>query len=610
MKTKLTLILLIAGFLCAQSQTWTWLDEIYLSSGGRTGLSATVMDDSIFYSAGRITNYSYPGIIDIYDIGEEDWDTYEPESPDRWITSAVSTNGMVFFAGGNNYDPANPSWTFFSEIDVFTKETGEWTIDYLSEGRQQMGTVASGNKVFFAGGISAISTALFYHDTIDIYDTETKTWLPAENLSIPRCLMGAVAACGKVFFAGGAIESGQVTDRVDIYDTETGEWTIDYLSDARACIAAVAYQDKVYFAGGTYANKTGSDVIDIYNCEDGTWEDSKTLSEPRVTTAYNVYNALVFTGMYDYMAMTNYGAGPPNGVVDIYYPETGNWDLSLPDLNPARYFCADASYENKIFYAGGSLGPQVITDIINILEYTPCFPDDITITTQEEIDNFPTNHPYCSYIGGDVEIDGDDIINVDGLSILTSIGGYLDISDNPNLTSLTGLVNLTSIGGELIIDNNDALESLSGIDNIDTASIVSLNIEDNNLLSFCNIQSVCDYVASPDAVVVIQNNATGCNNPEEACNTSVWETGFKESFTISPNPLSGSANLQFVISDKGLVNCDLFEVSGVKVKSLLDEKKLPGIYEMEIDLSDLPKGIYFCILKTSDGIHTKKIIKL
>ncbi len=28
MKTKLTLIMLIAGFLCAQSQTWTWSEEL------------------------------------------------------------------------------------------------------------------------------------------------------------------------------------------------------------------------------------------------------------------------------------------------------------------------------------------------------------------------------------------------------------------------------------------------------------------------------------------------------------------------------------------------------------------------------------------------------
>jgi hypothetical protein len=58
------------------------------------------------------------------------------------------------------------------------------------------------------------------------------------------------------------------------------------------------------------------------------------------------------------------------------------------------------------------------------------------------------------------------------------------------------------------------------------------------------------------------------------------------------------------------ITIDLFEISGTKVKHLINEKMMPGTHEMEIDLSDLKSGIYFCTLKTSDGIQTKKLIKL
>ena len=236
-----------------------------------------------------------------------------------------------------------------------------------------MGTVAFGNKVFFAGGVGLG----VYYDVIDIYDTESTIW-STDSLSIPRSLIGAVAACGKLYFAGGGTGFPEVTNRVDIYDMETGEWTIDSLSVARAYIAAVAYEGLVYFAGGTYANNTGSDVIDIYNCEDGTW-DIDTLSEPRIVTAHNVYNALVFTGMFDSFNLGNYAAYGSNGTVDVYYPATGQWDYTVPDLYPARYFYADASYDNKIYYAGGSLGGGVRTDKVNILEYevNPGFSENI-----------------------------------------------------------------------------------------------------------------------------------------------------------------------------------------------------------------------------------------
>lgn len=40
------------------------------------------------------------------------------------------------------------------------------------------------------------------------------------------------------------------------------------------------------------------------------------------------------------------------------------------------------------------------------------------------------------------------------------------------------------------------------------------------------------------------------------------------------------------------------------------KRKKPVILEMEIDLSDIPAGIYFCVLKTNEGVQTKKLIKL
>jgi len=101
----------------------------------------------------------------------------------------------------------------------------------------------------------------------------------------------------------------------------------------------------------------------------------------------------------------------------------------------------------------------------------PCLPDGIEFTTQAQIDNFQTNYPTCTEIEGDVRIIGDDISNLNGLSVLTSIWGNLYIGQwlsqgNPVLTSLTGLDNVTSIGGDVRIWSNEALTSLSGLGNV------------------------------------------------------------------------------------------------------------------------------------------------
>jgi hypothetical protein len=76
-----------------------------------------------------------------------------------------------------------------------------------------------------------------------------------------------------------------------------------------------------------------------------------------------------------------------------------------------------------------------------------CLPQGITFTTQAQVDNFQSNYPGCDQIEGYVTINGGSITNLNGLSVLTSIGGRLKFDFADALTNLTGLDNLTSVGG-------------------------------------------------------------------------------------------------------------------------------------------------------------------
>ena len=112
----------------------------------------------------------------------------------------------------------------------------------------------------------------------------------------------------------------------------------------------------------------------------------------------------------------------------------------------------------------------VLTFIIQATALSqPCLPEGITFTTQEQIDNFQTNYPGCTEIIGDVEINGDDITNLNGLNVLTAFWGKLHIGNYPSgtsLTSLSGLDNVTFIGGNLSVEDNAALTSLTGLNNV------------------------------------------------------------------------------------------------------------------------------------------------
>ncbi len=367
MKTKLTMIpiaigMLIACSFCFEAQEWNWSEDKL--SNAREGLSATAMDDSIFFSGGRLYNFSYKNTVDVYDIGEDVWSTVDLESQNRFYTTSVSCNGKVFIAGGINLSPYTPC----VDVDIYDKATEEWTIEELSQGRHFIGAVANGNKVYFAGGLH-YNGSFIYYDVIDIYNTETEAW-STMFLTEPKAGLGAATAGGKLFFAGGAGSPITFTALVEIYDINTGDWTYTDLSEARAFPATVAYGNKVYFAGGMLPNNYSSDVVDIYNVDTEEWELPQSLSSPRIARALKVKDALVFAGETDYISSSGiYGA--PNGTIDIYYPELDLWDFTQPDLSPARIMYGCAAYDDKAYFGGGYPGGGSLTDDVSILEYEP-----------------------------------------------------------------------------------------------------------------------------------------------------------------------------------------------------------------------------------------------
>lgn len=165
-----------------------------------------------------------------------------------------------------------------------------------------------------------------------------------------------------------------------------------------------------------------------------------------------------------------------------------------------------------------------------------CLPLGIKFTTQEQIDNFSTNYPGCQEIEGCVTINGSDIVNLNGLNQLTSIGSYLNIYGNQSLESLEGLENLQLIGGGLNVQLNTALMRLSGLNNLTMVDgdlyiwhnpvLVNLTgldnldhitggfgiLSNNSLINFSGVENLA--VTGP--LLIYSNNAltsfTGLNN--------------------------------------------------------------------------------------------------
>jgi hypothetical protein len=350
-----------------------------------------------------------------------------------------------------------------------------------------------------------------------------------------------------------------------------------------------------------------------------------------------------------------------------------------------------------------------------------CLPEGITFSTQAQIDNFQVNYPNCTEIEGNVKIWGNDITNLNGLNVLTFIGGIFSIDENdaltsltglnnltsigggllvggnaaltsltglegltsiggklwiyrntaltsltglegltsiggsfifggnnalvnlsglnnltsigdglyvglyipwnpylanPALTSLTGLENLTSIGGQLHIQLNDVLTSLTGLENL-TSIGGNVYISNNISLSTCDVQSICNYLASPNGTIEIHDNAAGCNSQEEVvalCAKGIDESAAgRQQMAVScyPNPTSGIVDFRLSMADFRWASLKVYNAQGQEVAVVLDEALPAGEQTVRWDAGGLPAGIYFYRISNIDNRQSTmgKIVK-
>ena len=240
-----------------------------------------------------------------------------------------------------------------------------------------------------------------------------------------------------------------------------------------------------------------------------------------------------------------------------------------------------------------------------------CLPEGIMFITQAQVDTFQISNPGCIEIEGNVTIKGtNSISNLNGLSMVTSIGSNFSISFNNLLTSLMELSNLNSIGGDLNIFSNDSLISLKGLDNIDANSIINLRIVGNDTLSTCAILCICEYLASPNGTIEIHTNGSGCNSIQEVETACIYLSyslmGIRPGFSIYPSPSSTQITIELpitVTSNKSKA-ITIYSANGKQVlTSQMTERKTV------VDVAGLPQGIYLVKIISDDGVMVGKFVK-
>lgn len=74
-----------------------------------------------------------------------------------------------------------------------------------------------------------------------------------------------------------------------------------------------------------------------------------------------------------------------------------------------------------------------------------------------------------------------------------------------------------------------------------------------------------------------------------------------------PNPFNPSTKIKYSVAKPGQVSITVYDILGRQIVSLVNEEKPSGEFEIVFDAGTLAGGVYFYVLKSNDGIITKKM---
>ena len=210
-----------------------------------------------------------------------------------------------------------------------------------------------------------------------------------------------------------------------------------------------------------------------------------------------------------------------------------------------------------------------------------------------------------------------------GLSNLNNINGEFKVSNNATLSSFSGLSSLEIIHEGLEVEYNDMLLSLAGLealqkvegfhlaiygnDNLSDLSAIEdltiktseLHIYDNNNLSACAINSICESLYN--TLVLIKDNAPGCNSFHEIDSicTQIGITEFEDNGSllfVYPNPTTTSL---YIKAYQKIDTYKIYNIAGQFIAGGESDSGIPianlkpGLYILSVDMDGIFVNLKF-----------------
>ncbi len=233
--------------------------------------------------------------------------------------------------------------------------------------------VTAGDKIFVLGGSPAGDNTTPKGLVLE-YDTATDRWTKKKNMPLPTHQAATAEYHGKIYLFGGAVQpvvSGPnlfPTSNAWEYDPAADSWkALALMPTARLGAVAAEAGGKIYVIGGASVHPGAKlmsigvgtphrslDVNEAYDPATNHWETQSPLPTARNHAAVGVVGGKIYV-IGGRLGAANVMEGSNSDVVERFDPEKNSWGALGLRMPIARSGMGWATYENRIYIAGGEI---------------------------------------------------------------------------------------------------------------------------------------------------------------------------------------------------------------------------------------------------------------
>jgi N-acetylneuraminic acid mutarotase len=238
--------------------------------------------------------------------------------------------------------------------------------------------LALDGKMYVVGGLgpAGVPPGFMY-----VYDPATDTWTKKKDMPRPVHHQAQAIYKGKIYTFGGCTQQlvgDAAVDNSWVYDPAADTWTALKPMPGRRCSAKGAeVNGKIYVIGGFGPMENGkpgtrvNGVNQAYDPETNTWEERSPMPTARNHAFSGVVNGKIYI-IGGRLGSGSAGSASPTDVVEEYDPAKDLWSDVKAPMPTLRSGGGDATYNGRIYVAGGEYGGRQFSAAYRALEvYDP-----------------------------------------------------------------------------------------------------------------------------------------------------------------------------------------------------------------------------------------------